>query len=308
MEEKRILVVLADTADRPIHAERAVYERMFERVAEYYREVSNERVRIVSTVIGPIQMPLGSDFYLSGPMRAERIPANAESLAQDAIVGAIGAVEDVRAFDHFVVVASATQSEMQSHRARFSVPLTPPATFRDYAMLRQDASFGVVCHELGHLLFDWPELPGAVQWCLMNAGLAHPGGPAYPSAWCRAREGWVEVRTVTQTEDVTITPRVVVRVGEGSKYFLIENRQEPQLPAQGLLVWKVDEEDKKKRVLIVFANPDDERAHPFPGSSFVHEYETKDPVYLALRAIPHSSEFMKVRVEAAPPKKKRRAV
>jgi hypothetical protein len=97
MEEKRILVVLADTADRPIHAERAVYERTFERVAEYYREVSNEQVRIVSTVIGPIQMPLQFDFYLQGPVRAERIPGNAESLAQDAVVGAIERV-DVTAY------------------------------------------------------------------------------------------------------------------------------------------------------------------------------------------------------------------
>ena len=67
----------------------------------------------------------------------------------------------------------------------------------------EDCKIGVCAHELGHLLFGWPDLydidnssSGLGEWCLMAGGSwnGYLGDiPAHPSAWCKADQGWVTV-------------------------------------------------------------------------------------------------------------------
>ena len=172
--------------------------------------------------------------------------------------------------DAFIVVHAGAGGEVTgdaddiwSHKWNLpSVYNTDGTRIFGYLTIPEDARIGVCAHELGHLLFGFPDLydtdntsEGIGNWCLMGGGSWNGGGdiPAHPSAWCKANQGWVSVTNVTAGGSVTLpdvkTSRNVQRLwkdgGSGSEYFLIENRQrtgyDARLPGDGLLVWHVDE-------------------------------------------------------------------
>jgi immune inhibitor A len=134
------------------------------------------------------------------------------------------------------------------------------------------AKIGVCAHEIGHLIFGWPDLydidgpndpenigvrsSGVGSWCLMGSGSwgaiagNDPGTtPCHPSAWCKANQGWITVIPDQQNRSITLKdvkkePREAHRLWtNGSvtsqEYFLIENRQQDgfdrSLPGRGLL-------------------------------------------------------------------------
>jgi immune inhibitor A len=167
----------------------------------------------------------------------------------------------------------------------------------------ETAKIGVCCHELGHLVFGFPDLydtdyssEGVGNWCLMGGGSWNGGGntPAHPSAWCKASQNWVQV--IRQTSDGTVniadveTGHTVYRLWKngstGSEYFMIENRQktlfDQRLPGEGLLIWHIDEsidtnsDESHPKVLLVQAddkqdleqgNNRGDTGDPYPGSS-----------------------------------------
>jgi immune inhibitor A len=131
-----------------------------------------------------------------------------------------------------------------------------------YLTVPEDSRIGVCAHELGHLLFGWPDLydtdsssEGLGNWCLMAGGSWNSNGdvPAHPSAWCKVNQGWASVQTHTANGVVSIadvkTSHTVHRLWKdgapGNEYFLLENRQrtgfDTHLPGDGLLVYHVDE-------------------------------------------------------------------
>ena len=172
-----------------------------------------------------------------------------------------------------------------------------------YLTIPEDARIGVCCHELGHLLFGWPDLydtdyssAGIGNWCLMAGGSWGGNGdvPCHPSAWCKVNQGWVTVSAPTSNVSLTISDvessKQVYRLwkdgGPGNEYFLVENRQhvgyDQSLPGSGLLVWHVDdavagntnEAHPKVALLQADGNQDMEHNHnrgdtgdPYPGSS-----------------------------------------
>ena len=67
-----------------------------------------------------------------------------------------------------------------------------------YLTIPENCKIGVCAHELGHLLFGWPDLydtdgssEGLGNWCLMGGGSWNGSGdiPAHPSAWCKVEPG-----------------------------------------------------------------------------------------------------------------------
>ena len=133
-----------------------------------------------------------------------------------------------------------------------------------YLTVPEDAMIGVCCHELGHLLFGFPDLydtdqssEGIGNWCLMAAGSwgGTPAGslPVHPSAWCKANQGWVAVDNRTSNATLNIPDvkqsHTVYRLWKNGdsnpEYFLLENREQAQfdasLPSGGLLIWHIDE-------------------------------------------------------------------
>jgi immune inhibitor A len=123
---------------------------------------------------------------------------------------------------------------------------------------------GCFCHEMGHLL-GLPDLykegfsPVVGGWCLMGVGDHNNGGrtPAHPSAWCKIHLGWIEPIIITgnpKKHDISAVKdsdpdnriyKLDVQGTNGKEYFLVENRQQNGfdvgLPASGLLIWHVNE-------------------------------------------------------------------
>ena len=214
--------------------------------------------------------------------------------------------------DAFIVVhagagAEETGNENQiwSHKWVFTGgPLDADNTkIFGYLTIPENCKIGVCAHELGHLLFGWPDLydtdgssEGLGNWCLMGGGSWNGSGntPSHPSAWCKINQGWVSVVNPTKNGVVTIgdvkTTKKVHRLWKdgapGKEYFLVENRQrklyDQKLPGDGLLVYHVDEtldsnEDENHPFIRLLEADNRNHLHdganrgdagdPYPGSS-----------------------------------------
>ena len=283
----RVLVVLVDFEDRAFEVDTSRFAELFfstgvvptGSVKEYFADVTGGLVEIVGEVVGPLRMSQPLSWYANGsfgignPSGEPRAQFLAENAAREA-----DAVADLTPYDNdgdgyvdaFVVVHAGRGGEetgdpgdLWSHK--WVLPQEHPAdgtTVFAYLTIPEDAKLGVSAHELGHLLFGFPDLydidgtsAGIGDWCLMAGGSWNAGGdtPAHPSAWCKAQQGWVQVENVTADGPLTLpdvkASRTVHRLWtggqQGSEYFLLENRQrtgyDAELPADGLLVWHVDD-------------------------------------------------------------------
>ncbi|GIF69467.1 hypothetical protein Ais01nite_75020 [Asanoa ishikariensis] len=292
----RVIVVLVDFADQVMTTSTEHFQDLFfstgvlphGSVREYYREVSNGLVDLVGEVVGPLRMPETIAWYANGDYGIGQPPPGTErarDLARHAAEAADPLVDfsqydnDGNGFvDAFVVVHAGSGGEttptdpstmIWSHKATMRQPYSTDSTsLYAYLTIPEDAKVGVCAHELGHLLFGFPDLydtdkssAGVGSWCLMGAGEWNGGGdvPAHPSAWCKVKQGWVSVTNVTSEQTVEIvdvqSSRNVLRLwkdgASGPEYFLVENRQrtgfDERLPGDGVLIWHVDDNQPNNR-------------------------------------------------------------
>lgn len=324
----RVIVVLVDFSDKQLTATAQHFRDLFfstgvlpnGSVKEYYRDVTNGLVDITGDVVGTYRMPQTLAWYANGNFGIGRPTGTtrARDLARDAAVAADPAVDfgpydnDGNGFvDAFIIVHAGRGGEETGNSGDiWSHKWVLPAAYQadttkiyGYLTIPEDAKLGVCAHELGHLLFGFPDLydvddtsEGIGNWCLMAGGSWNGGGdvPAHPSAWCKANQGWVSVTGVTTNQTVSIpdvkTGHNVLRLWKdgaaGSEYFLVENRQktgyDAQLPGEGLLIWHIDDaqpgntDENHYKVGLVQADGkrDLELKHnrgdagdPYPGSS-----------------------------------------
>ncbi len=282
----RVVVVLVDFPDKAITTTKKHFQDLFfstgvvatGSVKEYYKEVTNGLVDIEGEVVGPYRLPKNMSVYAHGESGTGTAQPNARTMAQDAAKLANAAIDfskydnDHDGFvDAYVVVHAGRGAEetnkpgdIWSHKW-----LLPAAYQADntkvyaYLTIPEDCKLGVCAHELGHLLFGFPDLydteapgEGVGDWCLMGGGSWNGNGntPAHPCAWCKQKQNWITVIQPTTNkagvliEDVKKSNKVY-RLwkdgGPGSEYFLIENRQldkfDKKLPGGGLLIWHVDD-------------------------------------------------------------------
>jgi len=271
--------VLAGFPDRPLPQPREHFigrpDALLDRLVTYYSEVSAGRLRIRPTLGGaPVTLPVPRRSYvqrpavMAGDALAAFVPgASAEeratlSKAPALVVFFTGPGRESR-------LDTPDVGDPWSNFTTIDPPLRTGDAAFDGACVIASAeappfgSFGVLCHEFGHLL-GLPELyaPGGAShegigvWGLMGQGtwLGRGNEPPHPSAWEKARLGWVDVETVTQTTRgvrlpaVEVEPRVIkipAVPGNPKEYYLLENRArvgaDRALPGEGLLVWHVDE-------------------------------------------------------------------
>ncbi|MFC7263746.1 M6 family metalloprotease domain-containing protein [Streptomyces lutosisoli] len=283
----RVVVVLADFADKPMTADREHFEKLFFSLGElphgsvrdYYREVTHGLVDIVGEVTGPVRLPQKLSWYANNNFGIGRPAgqARAQIMARDAAVSADPLINyapydnDGNGFvDAFIVLhagaggeATGNRGDMWSHKWVLPNAYNADgARIYGYLTIPEDAKIGVCAHELGHLLFGFPDLydidgssEGVGNWCLMGAGSWGGGGdiPTHPSAWCKIQQGWAKAVNLTSNGTLSI-PDVkssfevqrLWRDGlQGNEYFLVENRQQTgydsSLPTSGMLIWHVDE-------------------------------------------------------------------
>lgn len=283
----RVIVVLVDYSDKPMAQSADHFRDLFfstgslphGSVKEYYREVTGGLVDLAGEVVGPFRLPQTLAWYANNNFGIGRPSgeARANAMANDAAAAADGSVNfglydnDGNGFvDAFIVVHAGGGGEQTGHPGdiwshKWTLPSARPADGKQifaYLTIPEDCRIGVCAHELGHLLFGFPDLydtddtsEGVGNWCLMGGGSWNGGGdvPAHPSAWCKIQQGWATTTNVTAAGTVTIpdvkASRNVHRLwkdgGGGPEYFLLENRQrtgyDEGLPGAGLLIWHIDE-------------------------------------------------------------------
>jgi immune inhibitor A len=325
----RVIVVLVDFEDRQMdgdHDRQHFEDLFFSRgvlpngsVREYFAEVTHGLVDIIGEVVGPFRMPRTLHAYANGQSGTGPAAPNARTMARDAATAANPIVNfgpydnDGNGFvDAFIVIHAGAGAErtgrgddIWSHKWVLSGGDFNADGTRIFAYLTvpEDARIGVCCHELGHLLFGWPDLydtdgsaEGLGNWCLMAGGSWNGGGdvPAHPSAWCKADQGWVEVinqaengmASIADVKDGHTVHRLWKHGDTGDEYFLVENRQrrlyDRELPGDGLLVFHVDDkvatnsDERHPKVALLQADGADDLGHgnnrgdagdPFPGTA-----------------------------------------
>jgi immune inhibitor A len=282
----RVIVVLVDFTDKHMTQTAAHFRDLFfstgviptKSVREYYTEATHGLIDIQGDVVGPFRLPLTLAQYAHGAAGIGGTLPNAQTMARDAVLASNPTVNfnpfdnDGNGFvDAFIVVhaggggeQTGNPGDIWSHKWTLEGGARTVDATKIFAYLTvpEDCKIGVCAHEIGHLLFGFPDLydtdgssEGIGNWCLMAAGSWGGNGdtPVHPSAWCKANQGWVSVDNRTGNGTVNI-PDVkdsnsVLRLwkdgGPGNEYFLVENRQrnrfDASLPQGGLLIWHIDD-------------------------------------------------------------------
>ena len=323
----RVVVVLVDFTDKAMAADASARfsqlffstgELLHGSVKEYFADVSGGLIDIQGEVVGPYRMPRTMAAYAGNDNGMQSSTPNARTMANDAVNLSNPDVDfapydnDGNGFvDAFIVVHAGRGAEETGAAAdiwshKWVLPsqrIVDNTKIFAYLTIPEDAKLGVTAHELGHLVFGWPDLydtdntsEGIGNWCLMASGSWGLGGdrPVHPSAWCKSTQGWINVVAQTSNATVTITDvksgRTAYRLwkdgGGGNEYFLVENRQQAgfdeSLPGQGLLIWHIDEaissntNESHYKVALMQADGQQhlenntnrgDQGDPFPGSS-----------------------------------------
>jgi immune inhibitor A len=282
----RVIVVLVDFPDAPMTQSADHFRELFfsedkiptGSVREYFTEVSNSMIKLTGEVVGPYRLPRTLAAYAGGGSGIDNPLPNARTMARDAAQLANSDVDfgpydnDGNGFvDAFIVIHAGEGGEetgnvnhIWSHKW-----VLPDGAFNadstkifGYLTVPEDCRIGVCAHELGHLVFGWPDLydtdessEGLGNWCLMAGGSWNGNGdiPAHPSAWCKMGQGWITTVNRTSNAPLTIkdvkTSKSVLRLwkngGPSEEYFLVEHRRQTgydrKLPGAGLLVYHIDD-------------------------------------------------------------------
>jgi M6 family metalloprotease-like protein len=252
---------------------------------DYYLENSYGKLDLVGGVTGWYRMPQLYSYYVNGEsgIGIGSYPRNAQKLAEDA-VDAADLYVDFSDYDHdgdlwvdaLIIVhagpgaeETGSDDDIWSHKWQM-----PSVVWKDEVRLHifnMDpeiqvgglAKMGVFGHEFGHTLgaidvYDTDySSEGLGDWSIMSHGSWNNGGatPAHFDAWHKCRIlGFSEANQLTtnqvnveilQAETSPVSYRLWTSGGDGSEYFLVENRQktgfDSALPGEGLLIYHVNE-------------------------------------------------------------------
>lgn len=233
---------------------------------DFYLDNSHGRFNIDGDVAGWFTAKHNVEYYVGGRSGLGSYPNNAQRVVEEAVIQA-DSIVDFSRYDNdgdgvvdalFIVHAgpgaeylagtnpSAAPRYIWSHFSGISTVHVDDVQVSGYAMMPEDGTIGVFCHEFGHGL-GLPDLydsdgssEGVGEWCLMSSGSwCHKDGdrlgtsPSHFSAWSRLQLGWatsvafqegeiVRLKPTEISDDILILQNASMPATE---YFLLENRQ-----------------------------------------------------------------------------------
>ncbi|MBB3192490.1 M6 family metalloprotease domain-containing protein [Halomonas cerina] len=289
---RRALVLLVDFSDKTATQTQGHYQDMLFSVGsyatgsmrDYYREASYNQLDVVGEVSGTggattgwYRAPQTKDYYTNGDYGFGAYPRNAQKLVEDAVDLAAPHVnfalydnDGDGIVDALVIIAAGTGGEVTgntgdiwSHKWGINPRTIDGVQVRNYFMAPEDGRVGVMAHELGHLLMQWPDLydtdytsRGTGRWDLMAGGSWNDNGntPAHPTAWCKLKAGWITPTTIFNAQQsVSLSPyathpdvyRLPIGSTDSKEYFLVSNRKQSgfdrHLPGEGCIIEHVDD-------------------------------------------------------------------
>ena len=196
----KVVVLLIDFPDKKISLSKKNYEDLFfskgviptGSVREYFNEVTNGLINIEGEVVGPLMMPKKISYYANGQSGMSNAQPNARTMALDAAKAANPKIDfskydnDENGYvDAFILIhagrgaeETAAKNDIWSHKWVLPNEFNADGTkIFAYLTVPEDCKLGVCAHELGHLLFGFPDLydtdyssEGLGEWCLMAGG------------------------------------------------------------------------------------------------------------------------------------------
>ena len=179
----RVIVVLVEFADKAMTQTKKHFDDLFfstgvvptGSVNEYYKEVTGGLIDIKGQVVGPFKLPKTLAQYAHGASGMGPTAPNARTMAKDAAVKANPSInfslydnDGDNFVDAFVVVHAGTGAETNnnpgdiwSHKWVLSggaYAADAATKIYSYLTVPEDCKLGVCAHELGHLLFRFPDL------------------------------------------------------------------------------------------------------------------------------------------------------
>ncbi|MEK9712715.1 MAG: M6 family metalloprotease domain-containing protein, partial [Thalassolituus sp.] len=175
----------------------------------------------------------------------------------------------VAGFEQAYASSATTHPRIWAHKSSVAAVNAGGMWLSEYAMFGEQheqhlATIGLMAHELGHLLFDLPDLydsigvgEGLGRWGLMSFGTWNAGGgnagdkPAHLVGWAKEFLGFTN--SIKDTGGIYLEPaanggevlRIELDEYRHGKHLLVENRTrtgyDAGLPAAGLLVTEVDD-------------------------------------------------------------------
>ncbi len=276
----------------PSRYEELIFSRSTTSMREYYRENSYGLFDLSGEVIGPIRLPgrmsdyayrrVGADGKRVRRLieRAVRAAGKRTKLSSYDVFDTRGKKNKDGVIDHVMVLYAEKSgkhdgfSPIWPHRGSMDASLGKQR-LGSYTILNHGARLGVYVHEFGHDI-GLPDLydrdyssHGAGDWCTMASGswIGQAKLPAHLSAWAKSRLGWITPQVVSESRTSLRVPssserpfalKVPIGAVDSREYFLIENRRkigfDKKLPAQGLLIWHIDEgaghNDNERRKMV----------------------------------------------------------
>ncbi len=319
MTSANILCILIEFSDEPMQVAASFFDTLLYvnqqgSVRHYYNEISYNSFDVVTvnlpSSLGWQTAPQTYAYYCNGNNGMGSYPQNTQKLCED-IVDLVDPLVDFSNYDnnsdgyvdgimlvHTGPGAELTglSSDIWSHkwgiipRLKDGVYISTYAIEPEYWQNPGDMTIGVFAHEMGHALFDLPDLydidytsRGIGKWSLMAGGSWNGSlgnSPAHMDAWSRIYSGFCTATNVNsnitnqsipdvETNSSGAIFRMWTNGAGGDEYFLIENRRktgyDSGLPGAGLLIWHIDDGEET-------ANNTDNDDEWYPGHTSSGHY------------------------------------
>ena len=264
----------------------ATGQKVYGSMADYYREISYGKFAVEGKFVGWQEVGKKRAEYSSGSGTSNREKTALLTEAMDKLLTKNGK-DSLKDYDGVFFIYAGER--VQTTRGGLYWPHRASVTHQGkrwpYFIVQEGGArmndISVFCHEFGHMLglpdlYARPEVPGMEgvgPWCAMSQQNG-AGRPQHFSVWTKEQLGWVTPKVIDPRvkQRIVLGPiedasteclKILVRP-DGTEYFLVENRRktgfDSDLPAEGLLIWRVLPNNATQRVFL-------EEAHGVEGQT-----------------------------------------